>query len=141
MLRFDSGFMRSFSKRMSQSVRISTLLAFPFVLILLIYPLDIFNKNAAEFGNHPATLTPFFIAMGTTALVCAGVGFLLTFYRRSAGFALTTISLWIGCSFTLRRCDISRKTRGIHWIRRGRKYRSSLIWGGPLQLRFIGEYL
>ena len=77
------------------------LLAFPFVLILLIYPLDIFNKNAAEFGNDPAILTPFFIAMGTTALVCAGVGLLLTFYGRSAGLALTTISLWIGCGFTL----------------------------------------
>src|SRR5207247_10015145 len=79
MLRFDSGLIQPIPKRMSQSVRISTLLAFPFVLILLIYPLDIFNKNAAEFGNHPATLTPFFIAMGTTALVCVGVGFLLTF--------------------------------------------------------------
>ena len=101
MLGFDSSFMRSFSNRISQSLRISVLLAFPFVLILLIYPLDIFNKNAAEFGNDPAILTPFFIAMTTTALVCAGVGFLLTFYRRSAEFALTTISLWIGCGFTL----------------------------------------
>jgi len=136
MLRFDSGLIQPIPKRMSQSVRISTLLAFPFVLILLIYPLDIFNKNAAEFGNHPATLTPFFIAMGTTALVCAGVGLLLTFYGRSAGLALTAISLWIGCGF--RRSDISRKTCGIHWIQRQRKYRTSLIWPNALQLRFTG---
>ena len=86
---------------MSQSVRISVLLAFPFVLILLIYPLDIFNKNAAEFGNDPAILASFFIAVGAAVFTCAGVGFLLTCLRPSAGFALTAISLWVGCAFAL----------------------------------------
>ena len=38
----------------------------------------------------------------------------------------------------IRRSDISRKTCGIHWIQRQRKYRTSLIWPNALQLRFTG---
>ena len=93
--------MPSLPSRFRETASVSLLLAFPFIVVLLVYPLAIFNRNLEEFGEAPEILTPFFaIAAGALGL-CALLGFISAFVKPAFRNAVAAIALWLGCGFVL----------------------------------------
>lgn len=89
------------SQCLRRTAGVSVLLAFPSWIVLFVYPLAIFNHNAADFGNSGGVLTPFFVATGAVTLLSVAAGFLLSFARAKVADAFTAITFGLGCSFIL----------------------------------------
>jgi len=91
----------SAGRRLREATALFLLLVFPGVVLLLVYPLAIFNHNSAELGGNPRLLSRFFEAAALVTGFCALAGFLLTFVRPAWRHAVAALAFWLGSSFIL----------------------------------------
>ncbi len=72
-------------------------LYFPWLLLCLVFPLEIYNRNASEFGAPIQTLKPFLIAGGLLAVASLLVSALLVRVP-TIGKGVAAFSLWMGAA-------------------------------------------